>query len=396
MPLDSHKQLPILLTKIMRRNHLLTAFFLLFIITGCTNNTNKTLDLATQDSVWTPEKANEWYSDKGWLIGSNYAPAYAINQLEFWQADTFNPESIDKELGWAEDLGMNTMRVYLHDLLYEQDAEGLLKRMDTFLVISAKHNIKPLFVLFDSCWDPFPKIGEQRAPKPHVHNSGWVQSPGLEALKDSTQYPRLQKYVEGVVGKFANDDRVLGWDIWNEPDNTNASSYGKVELENKSDYVTPLLAKAFTWARSVKPSQPLTSGVWAGDWSTPEKLTPLQKVQIEQSDIISFHNYDDAASLEKCITWLQQYNRPIICTEYMARPNGSTFQSSLPVAKKYNVGMYNWGFVDGKSQTIYPWDSWKKQYNAEPPLWFHDIFRKDGTPYKKEETDLIREMTAVK
>ncbi|MGV8878975.1 MAG: cellulase family glycosylhydrolase [Sphingobacteriaceae bacterium] len=377
------------------RNHLLSAFLFLFIITGCQNKKEKTTAKITTDSVWTVEKANEWYGDKGWLVGSNYTPAYAINQLEFWQADTFNPDSIDKELTLAEGLGMNTMRVYLHDLLYDQDAEGFLKRMDTFLEIAAKHHIKPMFVLFDSCWDPFPKSGKQRDPKPHVHNSGWVQSPGLAALKDSTQYPRLQKYVEGVVGKFANDDRILAWDIWNEPDNTNGSSYGNVELPNKSDYVTPLLTNAFTWARAAKASQPLTSAVWGGDWSTPEKLSPLQKVQIEESDIISFHNYENTQLLEKCINWLQQYNRPIICTEYMARPNGSTFESSLPVAKKYNVGMYNWGFVDGKTQTIYPWDSWKKQYNAEPPVWFHDIFRKDGTPYRKKETDLIRKMTGA-
>jgi hypothetical protein len=266
--------------------------------------------------------------------------------------------------------------------------------MGVFLSIADRHHIKPLFVFFDSCWDPFPKSGKQRDPKPHVHNSGWVQSPGYYALKDSTQYPRLERYVKGTVAKFAKDNRVLGWDIWNEPDNTTGVSYEKVDLPQKITYVLPLLRKAFSWARSSSPSQPLTSGIWVGDWSTHEIMKPIEKLQVEESDIISFHNYDGPAELEKRIKWLQRYDRPVLCTEYMARPNGSTFEGSLPVAKKHKVAMYNWGFVDGKSQTIYPWDSWTKQYTAEPPLWFHDIFRKNGTSYRQQEVDLIRKLNS--
>lgn len=346
--------------------------------------------------IWTKEQAKEWYAKQGWLVGADFLPSTAINQLEMFQAESFDTATIDKELGWAQNIGMNTMRVYLHDLLYQQDSVGFIKRLDTFLDISKKHNIKPVLVLFDSCWDPFPKLGKQRDPKPGVHNSGWVQNPGFDALKDSTQYPRLERYVKGTVAAFANDDRVLMWDIWNEPDNTNNSSYGKVELPNKVDYVLPLMVKSFEWARSVNPSQPLSSGVWAGDWSTPQTLKPIEKAQIDQSDVITFHNYENAQEFEKRIKWLQQYDRPMICTEYMSRGNGSFFETSLPVAKKYNVGAINWGLVDGKSQTIYPWDSWKKTYTKEPDLWFHDIFRKDGTPYKQAEVDLIKKLTSEK
>lgn len=346
--------------------------------------------------IWTKEQAKEWYAKQGWLVGADFLPSTAINQLEMFQAESFDTATIDKELGWAQNIGMNTMRVYLHDLLYQQDSAGFIKRLDTFLNITKKHNIKPVLVLFDSCWDPFPKLGKQRDPKPGVHNSGWVQNPGFDALKDSTQYPRLERYVKGTVAAFANDDRVLMWDIWNEPDNTNNSSYGKVELPNKVDYVLPLMVKSFEWARSVNPSQPLSSGVWAGDWSSPEKLKPIEKAQIEQSDVITFHNYENAQEFEKRIKWLEPYGRPLICTEYMSRGNGSFFETSLPVAKKYNVGAINWGLVDGKSQTIYPWDSWKKTYTKEPDLWFHDIFRKDGTPYKQAEVDLIRKLTSEK
>lgn len=346
--------------------------------------------------IWTKEHAKEWYGKKDWIVGADFLPSTAINQLEMFQEASFDTATINRELGWAEGIGMNTMRVYLHDLLWQQDSTGFLKRLDTFLTIADKHKIKPVFVIFDSCWDPFPKLGTQRAPKPGVHNSGWVQSPGFNALKDSTQYPRLEQYVKGVVRKFADDDRVLAWDIWNEPDNTNNSSYGKIELPNKVDYVLPLMKKAFGWARSVNPEQPLTAGVWAGDWTSHETLKPIEKASIDESDVITFHNYEDAKDFEKRITQLQQYDRPLICTEYMSRGNGSFFETSLPIAKKYNVGAINWGLVDGKSQTIYPWDSWKKTYTSEPPLWFHDIFRKDGKPYKQAEVDLIKQLTARK
>ncbi|GAB2525757.1 cellulase family glycosylhydrolase [Rufibacter soli] len=348
-------------------------------------------------AIWTKEKANEWYSQQGYLIGPNFSPSTAINQLEMWQAETFDTATINRELGWAQSIGMNTARVYLHDLLWEQDSVGFLNRIDTFLSIAQRHNIKPMLVIFDSVWDPNPKLGKQRKPKPHVHNSGWVQSPGSAGLQNSTQYPRLERYVKGVIGRFAHDKRVLAWDIWNEPDNLNPGPvYSKQELPNKLDYVLPLLKKSFVWARTMRPSQPVTAGIWTGDWSSHEALSALQKLMVSESDIITFHSYDGPEELEKRINWLKRYGRPMICTEYMARTNGSTFQGALPIAKKHNVGMINWGLVDGKTQTIYPWDSWDKQYTAEPTVWFHDIFRKDGSPYSQEEVDLIKSITGVK
>ncbi|MFD2164559.1 cellulase family glycosylhydrolase [Paradesertivirga mongoliensis] len=369
--------------------------FLLLIVTAFLLQSCAVQPSRTQSSIkWTKEKANKWYAKQGWLAGANFIPSTAINQLEMWQAASFDTATINRELGLAESIGMNTMRVYLHDLLWDQDSTGFVKRMNTFLEITQRHKIKPMFVLFDSCWDPFPKLGTQRSPTPFVHNSGWVQSPGYEALKDSTQYPRLERYVKGVVRNFRNDKRVLAWDVWNEPDNTNNSSYGKRELPNKVQYVFPLLKKTFEWSRSVNPSQPLTSGVWLGDWSSPEKMKEIDKLQLEESDIITFHNYDSSEEFEKRIKWLQPLGRPVICTEYMARGNRSTFQGSMPIAKKYNVGVYNWGLVDGKTQTKMPWDSWDKKYTGEPVIWFHEIFHTDGRPYRHEEIVLIKKLTS--
>src|SRR5580704_9286898 len=207
---------------------------------------------ANPTSRWTEAKANDWYAHQPWLVGSNYIPATAVNELEMWQADTFDPKRIDLELGWAESLGLNTMRVFLHDLLWQQDSSGFQKRIDTFLTIAAKHHIRILFVLFDSCWDPYPHLGKQRDPRPGVHNSGWLQSPGAAALLDPAQLPRLQAYVKGVVGAFAKDPRVLGWDVWNEPNNKNSGSYAEGEPANKIDLVLALLPKVFAWARETR------------------------------------------------------------------------------------------------------------------------------------------------
>lgn len=344
-------------------------------------------------AIWTTAQANAWYEKQPWLVGANFLPSTAINELEMWQAETFDTATIARELSWAANIGMNTMRVFLHDLAYKQDPEGFKKRIDIFLRIAARYKIRPLLVLFDSCWDPFPHTGKQHEPAPFLHNSGWVQSPGADALKDPRQYPRLKKYVTDIVTRFGKDSRVVGWDVWNEPDNTNNSSYGRFEPYDKVELVHKLLKEVFVWTRAAHPAQPITAGIWAGNWASHDSLRPIEKLMIEESDIISFHNYDKAADFEQRIQWLQRYGRPIICTEYMSRGNGSTFEGSMPVAKKYKVAAFNWGLVNGKSQTIYPWDSWQKKYTAEPELWFHDVFRKDGSAYKKAEVDLIKQLT---
>ena len=347
---------------------------------------------------WSKEKAQAWSESTPWLVGSNYAPAYAINQLEMWQAESFDPAAIDRELGWAEDLGFNSMRVFLHHLLWEHDSKGFLERMEKFLEIADKHNIGVMFVLFDSVWDPNPKLGKQRSPQKGLHNSGWVQSPGAKDLMDRNRHDLLRDYVKGVVGHFRNDKRVQVWDLWNEPDNMNDNSYGrnnlKQEPENKQEMTRELLEKSFAWAREAEPTQPLTSGVWLGGHKAdPAKLIPIEKVQLAQSDVISFHSYGNLDDVKRWVANLREHERPLLCTEYMARPAGSTFDPILGYFKDEKIGAYNWGFVAGKSNTIYPWDSWQKPYASEPPVWFHDIFREDGTPYNAKEVEYIKRIT---
>ncbi len=348
---------------------------------------------AQKTARWSEQRADAWYEKQPWLVGSNFVPSDAINQMEMFQKDTFNPALIDRELGMAEDIGMNTMRVFLQDQLYLSDPDGFKNRLDQFLAIAAKHHIRPLLVLFDSCWEPNPHLGPQHPPIPGVHNSGWVQSPGWVRLMDPSGGAELKKYVQGVVGAFASDDRILLWDVWNEPDNANGGRFHEDE-KAKAARVNQLLPQVFAWAREAHPTQPLTSGVWSGNWSDPTRESTTTKIQLAESDVISFHNYDWPERFRERVRELQGLHRPLICTEYMARGNGSTFDAILPIGKAQHIAMINWGLVAGKTQTYLPWDSWDKPYVlSQPTIWFHEVFRQDDMPYRVHETELIRYLT---
>ncbi|MGV0810551.1 1,4-beta-xylanase [Mycolicibacterium boenickei] len=341
---------------------------------------------------WSPERAHRWYAAQGWLVGANFIPSNAVNQLEMFQPATYDPQSIDRELRIARLAGLNTVRVFLHDQLWAQDHGGFLNRLAQFVALASSHGIKPLFVLFDSCWDPFPRLGSQRRPQPGIHNSGWVQSPGAQNL-DSRRYRRtLREYVEGVIGHFRHDERILGWDLWNEPDNP-AATYREVERQDKVKLIEGLLPQVFGWARSVNPVQPLTSGVWDGPWADPKQRSAMATIQLDHSDVVTFHSYDDPVGFEARIGELAPMGRPILCTEYLARGEGSTIEGVLPIAKRHNVGAYTWGLVAGKTQTYLPWDSWDRPYRNPPREWFHDLFHSDGRPYRDGEIRTIRKLT---
>ncbi|QDU56221.1 family 43 glycosylhydrolase [Aeoliella mucimassa] len=356
-----------------------------------------TADDAPTAGRWSVERANQWYATQPWPVGANFTPSSAINQLEMWQADTFDPETIDRELGWAADIGMNSMRVFLHDIAWREDPDGFCDRIDQYLQIADRHGIRTMFVLFDGVWLPNPKAGPQPAPQPRVHNSGWLQSPGKEILLDSARQDELQDYVQGVLSRFKDDPRVLVWDLFNEPDNANqgkwpGTSIRDLEPRVKHERTFELLKKTFAWAREVNPSQPLTAGVWGNPrWFTnPDAIDALS---LSQSDIITFHTYHNAEDARPIIEQMVQHcDRPLMCTEYMARTNGSTFQGLLPQFKEHKIGAYNWGLVSGKTQTIYPQDSLRRKYEAEPKLWFHDVFHPDGRPYREAETRLISDL----
>jgi len=340
--------------------------------------------------IWSKERAAAWRKEVGWLVGANFTPATAVNQLEMWQAETWNPARIALELGWARDIGFNSMRVFLHNLAWQQVRDGFLSRMDEFLVIASERGIKIMFVIFDSCWNPDPQPGPQPQPKPGVHNSHWLQSPGREIFSDAAKFAALEPYVVDVVTRFKDDPRVICWDVWNEPANHNTAANpdgtAAAAAAQGDDILLQRLPLAFSWVRSAAPSQPLTSCVWNNDYDDLDTAPPAARLTLGLCDIITYHCYLKAADQRKKIEVLETLGRPILCTEYMARTVGSVFEDTLPVFKEKGVGAYNWGFVAGKTQTYIPWQGF-------PPgdeSWLHDVLRTDGTPYSQEEMDFLK------
>lgn len=365
---------------IMIRNTLILQLLsTVLFVQGCTS-TNEEIKSSIDPRirpVWSIEKAQRWYAEQEWMVGANFTPSTAINQIEFWQEATYDPETIDRELGYAAAIGFNTMRVYIHYLVWARNPRGMKERMENFLDLCEKNSIRVMFVLFDDCWNDNPDLGKQPDPKPGVHNSGWVQCPGGSLVDDESLFPVLKAYTKDILDHFRRDDRVVMWDLYNEPGNSDI-------LERS----LPLLKNIVSWARQVDVEQPITVGLW--NWG--DKFRNFNKFQAENSDIITFHHYNKVEQLKTKIAEFKEFGRPMICTEYMARTRNNTFQSHLPIFKQENIGAINWGLVSGKTNTIYMWDS---VYTSEPNLWFHDVFRQDGTPYDESETDLIRHLIST-
>ncbi len=322
---------------------------------------------------WSAERAWAWYQRLPWLVGCNFTPSTASNQLEMWQADTFDPATVDRELRLAADLGFNVIRVYLHDLLWQPEPRAFMARVDRFLDLAASHGIHCIVVIFDGVWHNRSYVGPQPDPIPGVHNSRWLQSPSSPEVVDPATWPRLREYVQGVLSWLGDDGRVLMWDLYNEPGN-----------EGLLGNALPLLQETFRWAREVEPSQPLT----AGNWNRAAPFDELNRFQGAHSDIITFHSYEDAVTVAQLIERFKSYGRPVVCTEYLARTTDSHFETHLPLFRDAGVGCLSWGLVAGRTQTFYSWGS--PPGAPEPATWYHDIYRADGTPYDEAEVELIR------
>tara|TARA_B100001057_G_scaffold225816_1_gene226213 strand:+ start:1132 stop:2274 length:1143 start_codon:yes stop_codon:yes gene_type:complete len=370
-----------------------TIAVIILIFIQCQQNPSSVLDYR-----WSEERAWEWHKENGWMVGTNFNPSTSINQLEFWQEDTYDPETIERELEWSAELGMNMHRVYLHNLLWDQDSIGFLKRIENYLEISESKGIKTLLVLLDDVWHPIPKLGKQPEPIPFVHNSGWVQAPGSEILGDSLRHGEVKNYIKGIISHFSRDERVIGWDLYNEPDNVappDPRYPGRgPEVEKKHIYSLSLLKKVFHWAREVNPSQPMTVGLWKDPetWISLDSLSAIDRFVISNSDVVSFHAYGNLEETRKKIEDLEQFNRPLLCTEYLARGQENTFQKILPIFKEKEIAAVNWGFVAGKTNTVFPWSSWDEKFDSLPKIWHHDIYLPDKTPFDQEEIDFLKEI----
>jgi hypothetical protein len=348
----------------------------------------------TLPAPWSAERTRDWYEAQPWLVGANFVPSTASNQLEMWQAETFDPGTIDRELGWAADLGFNCMRVFLHDMLWTDDREGFFERIDAYLAIADRHGILTMFVLFDSVWDPHPRLGPQPEPIPGIHNSRWVQSPHIDILGDPSRHGEMEPYVTSVLARYADDPRVLLWDLYNEPGNR-VLPYREHEPENKRELSESFLRRVFAWARAVNPSQPLTAGVWERLSGDPDSLESIDHLMLDNSDVITFHSYAPLPRVQATVRWLRAYGRPLICTEYLSRQTQERLHDRAPLVSRTEDRRDQLGAGQRAVPDHLSLDLLEHALPQEPTPWFHDIFRPDGSPFDPAETAVIQALTGA-
>ena len=334
--------------------------------------------MANQGERWSKEKAQAWHASRKRLKGFNFLPNTSINSIEMFQEDTFDPAAIKSDFTYSQALGFDTARVFLSHTLWKDQAESYKANFARYLEIADAANISTMPTFFDDCAFSLrePSVGDQGEPKPGVTNSGWVPSPGLALVEDRSVWDSLEAYVHDFVGAFGEDERVCVWDVYNEPGN---SDMGLRSLE--------LLKAAHGWVREAGPSQPITSGSWNFDGS----LDEMNAVHYAQSDVISFHGYTANPDIRALLEQLAAFERPILCTEWLNRHLGNTFEEILPLFEEYEVHWWIWGLVNGRSQTHYPWA--RLLGKVDDSVWQHDLYHQDGTPYDADELELVKRYT---
>jgi len=354
---------------------------------------------------WSKQKAWQWYNQHPWLCGFNYVPRTAVNWTEMWQDDTFDLPVIRQELGWAKEIGCNTLRTNLPFIVWQHERDKLRQHLDDFLTVAAKNSLAVMLCLLDDCGfsGDHPYFGPQKPPTPGVHNSQAAASPGRNIVMDKSQWPEIELYVKDIITSFRDDPRIFMWDLYNEPGNNlifkaDGEQFFDPRLEN---YSYELMNNVFEWAREIAPRQPLTTGGWYGHQAVEKGSALIQNHFIdtkafELSDIITFHSYHPIKQVKQLINDLQTYERPIMCTEWMARQAGSRIQDQLPIFHREKIGCYQWGFVNGRTQTHIPWPVFLEKTSgvAEQTGWFHDLLYPDGTPYSQDEISLIKQLVA--
>ena len=249
---------------------------------------------------WTSARANAWGAARPWVCGFNFLPSTAVNFIEMWHRDTFDRATIERELGWAAEIGFNALRVNLHFLIWQNDRDGLLARLDRFMDIAARLGLDTVPCFFDDCGfgGAEPVYGPQPDPLPGVHNSRAVASPGRLAVMNPSLWPQFEQYVRDLTRQFRTDPRILFWDLYNEPGNRMIFSPegARKHLPDITAQSLALMTDAFTWARAEDPVHPLTVGAWttpSPGSDDPPYQTSVDQAALALSDIITFHAYWD-------------------------------------------------------------------------------------------------------
>ncbi len=353
---------------------------------------------------WTEAEAMDWWRARDWLCGFNFLPSTAVNFLEMWHRDSFDAATIERELGWAAELGFNAFRINLHYLVWKHDRDGLIDRLDRVMGMAAARGIETIPVLFDDCGfgGAEPTYGPQPDPIPAVHNSRAVASPGRALLLAGEETAGFHRYVADIIGRFRDDRRVLFWDLYNEPGNRMVFAPGGAALYEPdfSEQSRALMEASFREARVCAPEQPLTVGAWSTPVAGVTEAayeTPIDRAALALSDIVTFHAYLSTDKVDAIITALARMGRPMLCTEWMARPVGSRIADQLSLFRDRDVGCVQWGLVQGRTQTWLPWPAdlvAAHGGDADRSVWFHDILDAAGNPYDPSEVEALRLCTA--
>ena len=352
---------------------------------------------------WSKEKAWEWYNSRPWMRGFNFVPSDCSGWVEMWQEYNHaeKVETIRRELALAKQIGFNVIRQFLAFDVWLYQRESFLKNVEEFLSIAAENDIGVLFVLISDGGRPKkkPDFGEINAGV--FHGSFAVNARMIPGIFPCTDAPapapaapaappaplyspvdepelaeKFYQYVDDLASRYAKDERVIVWNIWNEPGNSNRGTLS-----------VPHMKKAFEIFRSYDPIQPLCTDVWRMPKSN--ILTEEETIAIELSDIISYHDYGSLDHSVRVIEFLRQYGRPMLNTEWLHRIQYNNVATHLPLYYNNNIGIFNWGFVNGKFRGNEPWEGCWRRYAKGEKLdiykWQHDLLRPNYRPYDPEE-----------
>lgn len=350
---------------------------------------------------WTCEQANAWYQKIGWLRGCNFIGSDCANRLDMWQKYDCEAKlaTAERELALCQKIGFNTVRLWANFDVYYAEPDSYMEIFERYIALCAKYGQKVMVVLTHD--EDLPR-GEEFVPKQMgeqkyalgVHQGRFPTPPEMKAKKTKhyMEYPQLrEKFLEMVkrtVSKYARDERIICWNIYNEPG---------IGIQ---DRCVEILKALFEAVRAEDPIQPLCADLWGSikDGVIPSKG---EKLALELSDIISFHSYQSYEKLVAEIRFLQRFNRPLFLTEWLHRINHNNVQEIYPLLYLANVSNYCWGFVVGKTQTHEPWTSLWEQWDQgvgaryDFTKWQHDLFRPNLRPYDPNEIVLIEKFNQL-